>query len=217
MAATRRLYLAYGSNLHRGQMARRCPTATILGISEIPDYTLTFRGSGVATIEPKKGDSVPVLVWSITKRDEQSLDIYEGSPRLYVKQDFTIVLNGEKIKAMAYVMTPGRPLAVPPSSYYNTILTGYKEFGFDLSYLSKCAKACSPKEKVLRFFEGQKAGRNTETCPRCGCPDMIDGLSRNCLSRFADVYICRDCGTEEAIMQMVGEINDFGDWYSANI
>lgn len=214
---TRRLYLAYGSNLHRGQMARRCPTATIEGISEIPNYTLTFRGSGVATIEPKRGDSVPVLVWSITKRDEQSLDIYEGFPRLYVKQNFTIELNGEKVVAMAYVMTPGRGLATPPRTYYNTILTGYKEFGFDVKYLSKAAKVSSPKEKVLKFYREQQSGNNTDICPRCGCPDMIEGLSRNCLSRYADVYICRDCGTEEAIMQMVGEINDFSDWYSAKV
>ncbi len=144
---TKRLYIAYGSNLHRGQMAHRCPDATVEGVSSIPDYTLLFRGSGVATIEPKKGDSVPIVVWNISKHDEQRLDIYEGFPHLYIKQDFKIKLNGESVTAMAYIMTPGRVIAEPPVHYYNTILTGYKDFGFDTAYLKSTAKACTPKRQ----------------------------------------------------------------------
>ena len=38
------LYIAYGSNLHLDKMAKRCPSAKIVGTSEIKDYKLTFRG-----------------------------------------------------------------------------------------------------------------------------------------------------------------------------
>ena len=56
-----RLYIAYGSNLHLPQMAFRCPTAKVVGASEVKGYELLFRGGSrgaVATIEPLEG---PVL------------------------------------------------------------------------------------------------------------------------------------------------------------
>ena len=76
-----KLYLAYGSNLNLEQMANRCPTAKVVGNSKINGYRLLFRGAhagAVATIEPFKGESVPVLAWEITPADEAALDRYEG-------------------------------------------------------------------------------------------------------------------------------------------
>ena len=66
MNMTGRRYIAYGSNLNRAQMALRCPDAKVVGTGEIKDYELLFRGNrngAVATVEPKKGESVPVLIW----------------------------------------------------------------------------------------------------------------------------------------------------------
>ena len=59
------LYIAYGSNLNMPQMANRCPTAEVVGASQLKDYELLFRGSrgsAVATVEPKEGSTVPVLL-----------------------------------------------------------------------------------------------------------------------------------------------------------
>ena len=43
MNMTGRRYIAYGSNLNRGQMALRCPDAKVVGTGEIKDYELLFR------------------------------------------------------------------------------------------------------------------------------------------------------------------------------
>lgn len=70
MNMTGRRYIAYGSNLNRAQMALRCPDAKVVGTGEIKDYELLFRGNrngAVATVEPKKGESVPVLIWEISR------------------------------------------------------------------------------------------------------------------------------------------------------
>ncbi len=130
----RKYYIAYGSNLDVDQMLRRCPDAITIGSSTIDGYKLVFRGnsrSGVANIEPCAGESVPVGIWSISSSDEESLDWYEGYPRLYVKKSFTLSVRGKKIRGMAYVMTPGHRIAVPVRQYLNTILEGYKDLGFD--------------------------------------------------------------------------------------
>lgn len=57
-----------------------------IGTAMIPDYELEFRG--VATIVPKKGAEVPVLMWEIDQQDELNLNSYEGFPRLYRKEIF---------------------------------------------------------------------------------------------------------------------------------
>ena len=104
-----RLYIAYGSNLNLRQMAHRCPSARVVGQSILQDYELLFRGSlraAVATVEPKPGGRVPVLIWSIRPRDEKSLDIYEGWPRFYRKEDITVKLNGKPVSAMIYLPVP---------------------------------------------------------------------------------------------------------------
>ena len=85
-----KLYVAYGSNLNMVQMHCRCPTAEFVGTGVIQDYALQFKGSlhnAHATIVPKAGSSVPVGIWTIGKTDERRLDIYEGYPGYYFKQD----------------------------------------------------------------------------------------------------------------------------------
>lgn len=87
MKGKQRLYIAYGSNLNLEQMAFRCPTAKVVGKSELKDYELLFRGGrrgAVATVEPKAGSTVPVLVWEIQKKDEASLDLYEGLSLIHI-------------------------------------------------------------------------------------------------------------------------------------
>lgn len=96
-------YIAYGSNLNLRQMARRCPTATVVGTGWVHNYQLTFRG--VATIVPKENSSVPVGIWEIDEAAEQALDRYEGYPHLYRKETIARVhsfLPKETAKAVSF-------------------------------------------------------------------------------------------------------------------
>ena len=132
------LYIAYGSNLNLPQMANRCPTAEVVGASQLKDYELLFRGSrrsAVATVEPKEGSTVPVLLWKIQERDEAFLDRYEGYPRLYDKQMMDVELDGKPVSAMVYIMTPGHEFGIPSDYYVDTIWQGYESAGFDTQIL----------------------------------------------------------------------------------
>lgn len=116
-----RLYIAYGSNLNLEQMKHRCPTAEVVGMAELRDWRLWFRGgerSAVATIERGKGSKVPVLIWRIQPRDEVALDHYEGFPFLYRKETLRLTMGSKRVRAMVYIMNEaGHP--------YNTPSTGY--------------------------------------------------------------------------------------------
>lgn len=132
------LYIAYGSNLNLPQMAHRCPTAEVAGTGELKDYELLFRGGrrgAVATVEPKEGSSVPVLLWKIRELDEAALDRYEGYPRLYDKQHLDVELNGKTVSAMVYIMTPGHGFGIPSDYYADVIHQGYESAGFDVQVL----------------------------------------------------------------------------------
>jgi len=140
-----RYYIAYGSNLHKGQMGYRCPGATVVGTSEIKGWRLLFKGSGTGcylTIEPRKESSVPVAIWRVTEEDERSLDHYEGFPRFYEKKDFNLEVETEdgrilNLPCFAYIMTGGRHYGLPQAYYYRTCLSGYRSFGFERSILDR--------------------------------------------------------------------------------
>jgi len=138
-----RLFAAYGVGLNRVEMAKRCPTAKLLGASTLRNHRLTFRGAhaaAVANIEPAKGHSVPVLVWNITSTNEATLDLYEGFPHLYEKQQLRLRLDGALVNCMAYVMRGDRPIGKPSAFYYSTVLEGYKAAGFDTEILMKAVQ-----------------------------------------------------------------------------
>ena len=64
----RPLYFAYGSNINLDQMRYRCPDATVYGQAVLDNYDLRFRGSGVATVEPKEGASLEGKGFEFSKR-----------------------------------------------------------------------------------------------------------------------------------------------------
>jgi len=125
-----KLYFAYGSNLNLGQMRHRCPNAKPVGKVAFYGHELTFRG--VADIV--KGDPTTRIeggLWEITPECEKALDIYEGvAHRLYSK----IYIAG----VMTYQMNGGE-ISPPPSTYFNTILQGFHDFGLDTTYLYDAA------------------------------------------------------------------------------
>jgi hypothetical protein len=127
----RKLYIAYGSNLHVKKMAERCPDAKQVDSIMLTDCRLVFRG--VADLEYAPGEQVPVGVWDISAKDEVALDRYEGYPAFYGKYEMPI--NGTEHKALVYLMVD-REGVMPPSAWYaNIIADGYRHFDLDLAYL----------------------------------------------------------------------------------
>lgn len=142
---SRKYYVAYGSNLDEQRMKDRCPGAKKIGATVLEGYRITFRGNGhmygVANIEPRKGSSVPLGIWSISQGDERNLDCYEGFPSLYYKATIGIDLPDlRRVPAIVYIMSPGRLWAKPSPDYLRTILQGYKDFGFKTRKLLYAAK-----------------------------------------------------------------------------
>ena len=144
---TERLYIAYGSNLNKGQMRYRCPGAKPVYKGLLSDYELFYAGSktgNYATIRPCKGKKVPVGVWSITPLDEYKLDLYEGFPTFYFKRFIRFkTADGVEHKAMVYIMRTDAVVGSPSQHYVDVVRTGYKDFGFDEKYLDESLEIAS--------------------------------------------------------------------------
>jgi len=149
----KRLYIAYGSNLHLEQMKYRCPTATVVGKSELRGYKLIFKGSptnAYATIEESTHDVVPVLIWELKLQDEKALDRYEGYPTFYYKKNIAVEVEGTQVEAMVYIMNEKVDTGIPSPRYYEIIRAGYKIAGFDESVLEEALNISKKNTKINR-------------------------------------------------------------------
>lgn len=157
----KKYYIAYGSNLSVEQMAQRCPDARIVGQAVLEDWELAFHGC--ATILPNKGKNTPVLVWEISAGDEKNLDIYEGYPSFYRKENMTVEVVSKDaepmtITAMVYIMEDTYGERMPSRYYYKVLHDGYKAFHFPMHILEGALKKCAndPKkvEQLIREVQG---------------------------------------------------------------
>lgn len=158
-----RYYIAYGSNLNFYQMERRCPDSQFIGTGILKNCKLVFRGdkyNAVATVEPKNDSIVQVGVWKISQADEKSLDIYEGFPKLYRKENVKINLGDIEANAMLYLMNDGYDYGMPSRIYLNTIRQGYQDCHLDEKQLMESVdhmkKMIEKSEMEERFPLGYK-------------------------------------------------------------
>ena len=68
-------------------------------------------------------------------------------------------------------------------------------------------------QMLLDLKAMQDAGEKM-TCPRCGYDNMKKPLLHNALSRYADLYICDDCGMTEAMLDMMHNPLPMEQWAS---
>ena len=133
-----RLFAAYGVGVHRAEMAKHCPTARLIGATELKNYRLAFFGSragALATIEKAKGCIVPALLWEISPQDELALDRWIGVPELYRKAAIKVRRDDALLDALIYILISGKPQNKPSAFYYSTLLEGYRAAGFDADIL----------------------------------------------------------------------------------
>ena len=148
----RKLYIAYGSNLNKEQMARRCPTARYVGTGMVEGYELKFKGrpeGAYATIDPKKGGTVPVAIWEIQPYDEFRLHQYEGYPNHYFTKNIPVKIGNHEVTGMVYIMNLRAQANLPSDKYYDTVEQGYKDCDLDIAYL-EAAKERSKAEMAER-------------------------------------------------------------------
>ncbi len=107
------LYFAYGSNMHRPMMRRRCPGARLEGRAVLWGHRFIVMRQGYASVVPAPGHCVHGVLWRLTARDVAALNAYEGlDGGLYRTASMPVVMERRCRRALVYVgrcRIPGRP------------------------------------------------------------------------------------------------------------
>lgn len=125
-------YFSYGSNTLQAQMQERCPDSTFFCVAVLRDYKLHFprysqhRNGGVASIQQCEGSHVWGVVYKLSSEDELKLDIYEGVPRSYLKENINVEIAQSKsqLEAYTYIANIEEGTFYPSKTYLNIIISG---------------------------------------------------------------------------------------------
>lgn len=126
---SRVLYFAYGSNMSRAQMARRCPSARPLGVARLPGFEFRITTDGVANVVPMHGRHVFGVLWSCTAADMAELDVFEGvAEGWYRRARRPVTIGGAVHRAIVYVGRVTAPGAPRPGYLDLTVIPGARDF-----------------------------------------------------------------------------------------
>lgn len=107
------LYFAYGSNMNRAAMRRRCPGAQAMGTALLEGYSFFIGLDGWGSVRPSPGDGVHGVLWRLTPRDITALHAYELLHKgLYGVRILPVRQGARRVPAMIYVLRrqiEGRP------------------------------------------------------------------------------------------------------------
>ena len=138
-----RFYFAFGSNLHLGQMAKRCPESRYVGIATLHGWRFLVNNRGFANVVPSPRDHVEGLVYRLSLTDEANLDKNEGVPWAYQKFILSIELFTTPIEHVARAvpllakeLEASEPYITPPPLQDQSRTLGGR-FVKALVYLSK--------------------------------------------------------------------------------
>ena len=105
------LYAAYGTNMDPEQMMQRCPHSPIRGSGWLAGWRLTFGGEDVgwegslATIVEERGSAVYVVLYDVSRADEEQLDSWQGVPlNTYSKIKVRVSTLDGDVLAWTYVL-----------------------------------------------------------------------------------------------------------------
>jgi hypothetical protein len=107
------LYFAYGSNMNRAAMARRCPGARAVGLAVLEGYKFFIGVDGWGSVRRSAGDAVHGVLWRLAPRDIAALHAYELLHQgLYDVRHLSVRSGDKRVRAMIYLLrrrAPGKP------------------------------------------------------------------------------------------------------------
>ena len=141
------VYFAYGSNMDRAAMRRRCPGARAVGPAVLEGHAFFVGIDGWGSVKPSAGDSVHGVLWRLTPRDLAALHAYELLHQgLYDVRHLPVRFGARRLPAMIYLLrqrAPGRPKP------------GYVEM------IAAAARAWKLPERYIRSVERWSVSRFT--------------------------------------------------------
>jgi gamma-glutamylcyclotransferase (GGCT)/AIG2-like uncharacterized protein YtfP len=129
------LYFAYGSNMNRAAMQRRCPGAHAVGPATLDGYRFFIGVGGWGSVMPSPGDTVHGMLWRLTLRDIAALNTYELLDKgLYDVRRLPVRSGSRRALAMIYLLR-NRRAGRPKPGYVEMIATSARAWKLPEDYV----------------------------------------------------------------------------------
>ena len=147
-------HYGYGSNLNLDFLKQYCPSARFVMKAYLPNFEVQFRywsekrNGGISTIISAPGELVHGVVYDVSVKDIEELDILESVPQgLYKRETFKVLgENGKWHDADLYHVSEPKGPFTPSKSYVELMLNGAKEHGLASEYIKKIEGILSRSE-----------------------------------------------------------------------
>lgn len=146
------LYFAYGANMERAAMRKRCGAAQPLGPALLRGWRYVI-ADGYGSVAPTAGAHVFGVLWRLTPRDLAALNIFESlDSGLYRRVTLTVQLGVRRVRAVVYVgRRGGKPRAMP--GYQERLIAAAEEWRLPKRYIAE----------LRRLAPGYRGARPAET------------------------------------------------------
>jgi gamma-glutamylcyclotransferase (GGCT)/AIG2-like uncharacterized protein YtfP len=112
---------------------------TLVGVAELKNFE--YEMFAYANVYPNPGHSVIGCLWAIDRQKIAELDRVEGYPSLYDRRTYPVYVDGNKVAAEVYIMTPQTREEMwneqPSQGYVDRIVRGYRNAGIPMLQLER--------------------------------------------------------------------------------
>jgi gamma-glutamyl AIG2-like cyclotransferase len=145
------LHFAYGSNMSRALMARRCRGAQAIGTATLPDWRFVINPEGFGSIAPQPGGCVHGVLWRLSARDLAAVNAYESvDPGLYVRRRLAVRCGETQAMALVYMPRPG---------YIPLVVEAAREWQLPEGYIRSLARWAPSRWRGVRAKDTGEVGQ----------------------------------------------------------
>ena len=130
-------YFAYGSNMNREQMSRRCPGAEFGSLAVLKGWTYFINGNGYAGVQKRPGSETHGCLWTLSESHWVALDRYEAVAEGFYERvllEVEVGVHRMKLRTWVYLSTD-RTYGRPSSQYQRIVTEGGREIGLPTGQL----------------------------------------------------------------------------------
>jgi len=129
------LHFAYGSNMDRAAMHRRCPGASAIGLARLDNWRFIVTRDGYASVVAAPGGIVHGVLWRLTPRDLAAVNAYEAlDSGLYGRRMLPVRHGGGCVQALVYVARE-RGVGRPKPGYQDMVVAAARAWNLPPDYV----------------------------------------------------------------------------------
>jgi hypothetical protein len=128
------LHFAYGSNMNRALMRRRCRGAHALGRARLDGWRFVITRDGFASLVRDAGSRVYGVLWALTPRDIAALNAYEQCA--YLRRMVPVRQEAALRPALVY-LSPAGGGGRPRPGYQELVVASARDWQLPEGYVAK--------------------------------------------------------------------------------